>query len=345
MGSKKAPVRGAGSMKTKAAVKQNQNSELRRGNGRPKERVRESKEIHDGPEAEINALKAQNRRLKVYNNKLREAYLTKESCQEPDEIKELKRENTRLKEKMKQAGERNRQLTEENAAMRKLLQEALPEVLLNRQRQLYEIRLCRPYEQYFDSHALCLQMLAGAARNADTFLQDQKMEDLREEAVRPLLLSVRKMNGILEDAKLVFPGFCEAFKEQEIIEKIRKESLDALAKYKREDEVQIRQGKISFQKKTAVQGLGRIIKELEKIESGYLPDRQWMERTAGEMIQILEAGGIYPMFADDGRLARQPKLQERFFVPAQDAVIYPGLFIQRDGVWEVLGPYIGTVCG
>lgn len=330
MGSKKVPVKGAGSVKSKAAVKQKS--------------IGKANTEGSVQELEINALKAQNRRLKVYNNKLREAFLAKESGIEPDEIKGLKRENIRLKEKMKQTGERNRRLTEENAAMQKLLKEVLPEVLLNRQRQLYEIRLCRPYEQYFDSHALCLQVLAGAARNADTFLQDQKMDDLQEEVIRPLLASVRKMNGILEDGKLVFPGFGEVFQEQEIIEKIQKESLDALAKYKREDEVQIRQGEISFQKKTAVQGFGRMIKELEKIENGSVPDRHWMERTAGETKQILEAGGIYPMFADDGRLARQPELQGRFFVPAQDAGIYPGLFIQRDGVWEVLGPYIGTVC-
>ncbi len=258
-----------------------------------------------------------------------------------EENKELKGINIELRKSNKKHEIEYGNLREKYEELNLIAGDLVSEQYLSLQERLHEIKICRPYEVFFEHIVPSLQKLLGFAEGAG-MLAAQKQEYYMWEVIAdPIIETVRNMGGEIKQGMLSLPEETGAFDREGMKEGIKGEALAELGRYIREDGLEERQGKIALQKKAIVQKLGNLISELEKMDRNLPVDEEKVKRLALETRIILEAHAIYPMFANDSRLEGCRGLQRRFSSPNAYSIRYPGFYIQREGVWEVLGAHIG----
>ncbi len=216
----------------------------------------------------------------------------------------------------------------------------LRDCLLGTEKKLWEIREAEPYEVFFDRCMLPLQNLLGLAAPAAGKLPEETRTYYLRDVIAGRLGSVLKNSGgSVRGQVLLLPGQKESFPEEKTREQIRNLSVMELEKYIRENELRIAAGEIALRKKRIVTQLGGVLEQLSGPDAG--ADKERAADAAGRVRAVLEQNGIYPMFAGDDRLAGYPGLRRRFMPPDSYGLRYPGLFIEQNGVPEVLGAGIG----
>ncbi len=217
----------------------------------------------------------------------------------------------------------------------------LREKLLQTERKLWEAEeAAAPYEKLFEGMALPLQKLLGLAHCPWQSMSKEKADYYIWDVVtNPLLDAVKRAKGKIEQGNLCLPKPEKPFEEEKVRQDIQQLSERQVQQYIRENELQISSREIAFQKTGAVRELGIVVKTLEDFARDRQATEDDLKKQAQNVQSILERHGIYPMFAKDGRL--NPKLRKRFSPANEYSIKYPGLFIKREGGWEVLGANIG----
>lgn len=211
--------------------------------------------------------------------------------------------------------------------------------LLRTEKKLWELKSARTYEKVFERAAMPIQTLLGLANYpTDTFSKEKMDYYLWDVITNPLADAVKKSNGKIENGILELPVQGN-FREEEVKQKIEKLSAQELDRYVRENNHKISGGEIAFKKREVVRELGSILNELESFRQAEKLQEDDIGRLAEKVQGILVKNEIYPMFSNDNRL--RPELKKRFSQANKYTMPYPGLFIKSNGVWDVLGAYIG----
>ncbi len=106
-------------------------------------------------------------------------------------------------------------------------------------------------------------------------------------------------------------------------------------------EKKVSSGRMVWNERKLIQELGGIFEILQGFASGGCPALQRLQSLAKQTRETFEDNGIYPMYREDRRLAGFPQLLQRFIISGDFPEEYPGLFIEKEDGWEVLGPYVG----
>lgn len=219
----------------------------------------------------------------------------------------------------------------------------LAQKLLVSERRLWELEQEQPYERLFEQSALPLQMLLGLAAVSETMRNQEQMDYyLKDVIAEPLISAVKKAGGKTQHGRIILPEVPKTFAAEQKKTAIETLSQQEIEAYIRENDLRIQAGRIALQKAAAARELGDVVNTMERfmqaVDHGC--DRvQMIGAQADSVAHILEKHGIYPMFAGDKRLG--PDVRKRFGAGGEHSLRYPGLLIQRDGVWEVLGANIG----
>ena len=217
------------------------------------------------------------------------------------------------------------------------------EKLLSTERSLWELEQERPYERLFEQSALPLQMLLGLAAVSEGMLDQEKIDYyLKDVIAEPLISAVKNAGGKTRRGIIILPENAKTFAAERKKEAIEKLSMQEIEAYTRENELQMQAGRIALQKAAAARELGGVVNAMELFVQAAHNGRdraRMVGAQADSVAHILEKHGIYPMFAGDQRLGAD--VRKRFGTAGEHSLRYPGLLIQRDGAWEVLGANIG----
>lgn len=270
------------------------------------------------------------------NNKLLADSMARKRITElQDRLDKLQMKYNKLQKENEELQEENNKLKKENVKVKEILVKKYADL----QEMLHEIELCKPYIDFFDKNINSLQILLGLAEeDLDAMDPERKIYYMCDKIAESLMDSVKKVNGQVRAHRLVFPPTEKEFNREEA-EEVKELDLTELFKYFLEDDIRVREGKISLQMRNAVQQLGRIIEELENRNFKEFIDKEDVHKLAEKVNIILTENQIYPMFAGDDRLS--PDLKKRFSKKKQFSICYPGIFIKKGDAYEVLGSYIG----
>ena len=217
------------------------------------------------------------------------------------------------------------------------------EKLLSTERSLWELEQERPYERLFEQSALPLQMLLGLAAVSEGMLDQEKIDYyLKDVIAEPLISAVKNAGGKTRHGIIILPENAKTFAAELKKEAIEKLSMQEIEAYTRENELRMQAGRIALQKAAAARELGGVVNAMELFVQAAHNGRdraRMVGAQADSVAHILEKHGIYPMFAGDQRLGAD--VRKRFGTAGEHSLRYPGLLIQRDGAWEVLGANIG----
>lgn len=217
------------------------------------------------------------------------------------------------------------------------------EKLLSTERSLWELEQERPYERLFEQSALPLQMLLGLAAVSEGMLEQEKIDYyLKDVIAEPLISAVKNAGGKTRRGIIILPENAKTFAAERKKEAIEKLSMQEIEAYTRENELRMQAGRIALQKAAAARELGGVVNAMELFVQAAHNGRdraRMVGAQADSVAHILEKHGIYPMFAGDQRLGAD--VRKRFGTAGEHSLRYPGLLIQRDGAWEVLGANIG----
>ncbi len=217
------------------------------------------------------------------------------------------------------------------------------EKLLSTERSLWELEQERPYERLFEQSALPLQMLLGLAAVSEGMLDQEKIDYyLKDVIAEPLISAVKNAGGKTRRGIIILPENAKTFAAERKKEAIEKLSMQEIEAYTRENELRMQAGRIALQKAAAARELGGVVNAMELFVQAAHNGRdraRMVGAQADSVAHILEKHGIYPMFAGDQRLGAD--VRKRFGTAGEHSLRYPGLLIQRDGAWEVLGANIG----
>ena len=215
--------------------------------------------------------------------------------------------------------------------------------LLSTERSLWELEQERPYERLFEQSALPLQMLLGLAAVSEGMLDQEKIDYyLKDVIAEPLISAVKNAGGKTRHGIIILPENAKTFAAELKKEAIEKLSMQEIEAYTRENELRMQAGRIALQKAAAARELGGVVNAMELFVQAAHNGRdraRMVGAQADSVAHILEKHGIYPMFAGDQRLGAD--VRKRFGTAGEHSLRYPGLLIQRDGAWEVLGANIG----
>jgi len=216
------------------------------------------------------------------------------------------------------------------------------EKLLSTERSLWELEQERPYERLFEQSALPLQMLLGLAAVSEGMLDQEKIDYyLKDVIAEPLISAVKNAGGKTRHGIIILPENAKTFAAELKKEAIEKLSMQEIEAYTRENELRMQAGRIALQKAAAARELGGVVNAMELFVQAAHNGRdraRMVGAQADSVAHILEKHGIYPMFAGDQRLGAD--VRKRFGTAGEHSLRYPGLLIQRDGAWEVLGANI-----
>ena len=217
------------------------------------------------------------------------------------------------------------------------------EKLLSTERSLWELEQERPYERLFEQSALPLQMLLGLAAVSEGMLDQEKIDYyLKDVIAEPLISAVKNAGGKTRHGIIILPENAKTFAAELKKEAIEKLSMQEIEAHTRENELRMQAGRIALQKAAAARELGGVVNAMELFVQAAHNGRdraRMVGAQADSVAHILEKHGIYPMFAGDQRLGAD--VRKRFGTAGEHSLRYPGLLIQRDGAWEVLGANIG----
>lgn len=214
--------------------------------------------------------------------------------------------------------------------------------LLQTEQELWEMKGKGRYEDFFHKVAMPLQVLLGFSEvSLDGFTEEHIRYYLWEVIAEPILRTVDQMKGTVVNGKLLLSGVEREFDKEKVRKNMESFGKEELKNYIQENERRLEAGTVVFQKVGVVQGLGSVVDELRKWEGTHIVDKTMVYELAQKVKKLLEENRIYPMFAADRRLASYPELKKRYIPMNKNSIKYPGLFIERDGVWEVFGSNIG----
>lgn len=222
---------------------------------------------------------------------------------------------------------------------------------------------CKPYIQLFGGVALSLQLLIGIAR----VIEQGNLKDpvflwdfFYERVIREVRFAIKKNRFTLSEERLVAPPFVphpddEPFDLKQLDDKHRTAFIRAQMNLHRSTDVQTLKrmtqaelskyegASIDFLQEQLVCDLHPLLWRLEQIQEEDSANWAFIVERAQEATGILEKHGIYPLYADDGKIVGMPELRGRFApVGPQSSILYPGLFWEKDGVLLVFGSYIGV---
>lgn len=303
-------------------------------------------------------LRKENKEQKIKNEELR-----KENEEQKVKNEKLKKENNALKEKMAQEKRKweeakekilqeNEELQGRNEELRKqnetfsVLEEKYRSYLtahfLSLQETLWEMDENGPvYEAFFHDSVLPLQILIGLEKGKDCLTEEQVDYYLWDVIVDPLMRVMKKRQGEVQNGKLVLPKQELFFEKEKMAQKIERESIDNIEQYIKEDTRRVELKEIVQKKKRIVEDLGRFLEELEEISKVHAISNREIERLAAQVRFLFERNGIYPFFAEELKEYSNSELERRLIPSNPNSIPYPGLFVKRNGEWEVLGTNIG----
>lgn len=232
--------------------------------------------------------------------------------------------------------------TENSNQQKKKEVEELRKRLLETEQGLWEVESKNGYEKFFHKVVMPLQILLGLSKvSFDTLEEERVVYYVWEVIGNPLIMAAEQMKGTIKDGKLTLSLSRETFDLERAKKDIHHFGKVQLEDYIKENERRLELGEIVFQKVGVVQGLGELLEELKELEKNRRIEENVVHGLAQKLWQLFEANRIYPMFADDRRLASYPDLRKRFIPLNQHSIRYPGLFIEREGMLEVFGSNIG----
>lgn len=232
--------------------------------------------------------------------------------------------------------------TENSNQQKKKEVEELRKRLLETEQGLWEVESKNGYEKFFHKVVMPLQILLGLSKvSFDTLEEERVVYYVWEVIGNPLIMAAEQMKGTIKDGKLTLSLSRETFDLERAKKDIHHFGKVQLEDYIKENERRLELGEIVFQKVGVVQGLGELLEELKELEKNRRIEENVVHGLAQKLWQLFEANRIYPMFADDRRLASYPDLRKRFIPLNQHSIRYPGLFIEREGALEVFGSNIG----
>lgn len=234
---------------------------------------------------------------------------------------------------------------------REVVRPALPEADMAQKRRALKQALeqtqvntgCRPYALLFNRFALPLQILLGvAAESADSgWLNAERARYiLEEDVVGAMTAALRHQKATVKNGSIILPVDVdtEAVYSDAYLEQLSAAELDRRLRIALKEQSASR---IFLARKTLIEELGGVYTQLLALlqEPGY-PSEQ-VRAAAARTAQLLERGGIYPLFRGSEALDGCP---DAFFEAVSDQqLVYPGLFIQEDsGTLRLMGTHYGT---
>ncbi len=294
--------------------------------------------------AELDQIVEMNVKKRVAKEKWKEKY--EELKMENKKLgEETAREKKEWKEKYEKLEQENIKLKKENQIFKETegkYRSCLIGHFLELQEMLWRIdEEDKAYEDFFNDSVLPLQILIGLDREMESQTEERIDYYIWDVIIEPLTGVMKKRGGELQNGKIVLPKQGKKFEKEEILKKIEQESFDQIERYLKEDERRAELKKIVLQKKQVVEDLGRMLEELEELQTVHKISKKEIGRLAKEVRILLERNGIYPMFAEELKEYSNSELRNRMIPINSNSIRYPGLFIKRDGKLEVFGTNIG----
>lgn len=223
--------------------------------------------------------------------------------------------------------------------------QALLAELTGCRREAAALRMNRAYAALFDRLAQPVQQLLGlgalasGAAAPDWATPDALHGVLADAVAGEIAYALRRSGAHLQNGMLTLPAPAQELDDPPPGPDWTAQDLRRAIRACRSD---IAAARAWERQKQVCLALGGVLGQLPELAARPDYDAAAVCALAGQARAALEQGGLYPLFADDPRLAGSPVQRARFTRISDRLLEYPGLFLLEDGRPVQFGSHTGT---